>query len=145
MSDIVITRVFRAGLDHVFDYVSKPKHILEWWGPEGVTVPVSQLDLGTPGPWMSEMHATDGRVFKASGEVTNVDPPKSVGFTFAWHDDGDQRGHESHVLIDLEAAGDMTRFTLTHSGFADQASADSHGEGWTSSLGNLEKIILTAT
>jgi uncharacterized protein YndB with AHSA1/START domain len=30
MTEIVITRVFRAGLDHVFDYISKHEHILEW-------------------------------------------------------------------------------------------------------------------
>jgi uncharacterized protein YndB with AHSA1/START domain len=144
MADVVITRVFRAGLDHVFNYISKPEHILEWWGPEGTSVPVSQLDLGTPGPWMSEMHAPDGRMFKVSGQVTAVDPPKSVGFTWAWHDDSDQRGHESHVLIELEATGDLTRFKLTHSGLADQTSADSHVDGWTSSLGKLEKIIPTA-
>ena len=144
MADVVIKRVFRAGLDHVFDYVSNPERILEWWGPEGLTVPVSQMDLGRQGPWMSEMHSPDGRVFKVSGEVTKVDPPKSVGFTWAWHDDSDQRGHESHVLIELEATGDMTQFTLTHSGLPDQASADSHNDGWTSSLSKLERIIPTA-
>lgn len=145
MTDIVIKRVFRAGLDHVFDYISKPDQVLQWWGPEGLTVPVSKLDFRLPGPWMSEMHAPDGRVFKMSGQVTSVDPPKSVGFTFAWHDDSDERGHESYVLIELEATGDMTHFKLTHSGFADQASADSHAEGWASTLGKLEKIIPTAT
>jgi len=144
MAEIIITRVFRAGLDHVFDYISKPEHILEWWGPEGMTVPMMKMDFGKQGPWMSEMHAPDGRIFKVSGEVTAVDPPKSVGFTWGWHDDSGQRGHESHVLIELEATGDMTRFTLTHSGLADQASADSHNDGWTSSLGKLEKIIPAA-
>ncbi|MGI9391075.1 MAG: SRPBCC family protein [Boseongicola sp.] len=145
MADLVIKRVFRAGLDHVYKYISKPEHILEWWGPEGLTVPVSDMNLGTYGPWMSEMHAPDGRVFKMSGKVTKVDPPNSVGFTFAWHDDLDQRGHESQVLIELEATGDMTQFRLTHTGFLDQESADSHAEGWTSSLGKLERIIPTAT
>ena len=144
MTDIVITRIFRAGLDHVFDYISTPERILEWWGPEGMSVPVAQMDFGKHGPWMSEMHAPDGKIFKVSGEVTNVDPPKSVGFTWARHDDNDQRGHESHVLIELEATGDMTRFTLTHSGLADQASADSHNDGWTSTLDKLEQIIPAA-
>jgi len=141
MTDLVITRVFRAGIDHVYDYISKPEHILEWWGPQGMNVPVHDLTLGQPGPWMSEMRAPDGRSFTVSGEVTDVDPPNSVAFTWAWHDEDGARGHESSVRIDLEAVGEATRFTLTHSGLVDQASADSHREGWTSSLGKLEAVI----
>lgn len=144
MTDVIVTRVFRAGLDHVYRYISKPEHILEWWGPEGLSVPVHNLDFSREGPWMSEMHAPDGRVFTVSGVVTRVDPPRAVEFTWAWHDEGGARGHESQVLIELEPAGDMTRFTLTHSGLADQPSADSHTEGWTSSIRKLERILGTA-
>ena len=141
MSDLVITRVFRAGIDHVYDYISKPEHILEWWGPEGLNVPVHDLSLGEVGPWHSTMQAPDGREFHVSGEVTEVDPPRGVGFTWAWHDEAGLRGPESRVSIALETVGDATRFTLTHSGLADEEARASHNEGWTSSLRKLEAKI----
>ena len=141
MSDLVITRTFRAGIDHVFDYISKPERILEWWGPEGMTVPNHNLSLGDKGPWHSVMKASDGAEFHVSGEVTNVDPPTTIGFTWAWHGDDGSRGHESQVRIELEAIGDSTRFTLTHSGLADADSIASHERGWGSSLSKLETKI----
>ena len=143
MSDLVITRVFRAGIDHVYDYISKPEHILEWWGPEGMAVPTHALNFSQTGPWMSIMQAPDGSQFHVSGEVTEVDPPNSVGFTWAWHGENGDRGHESRVKIELENVGDATRFTLTHSGLADQESVESHNRGWTSSLSKIEKILPT--
>jgi len=141
MSDLVITRVFRAGIDHVYDYISKPEHILEWWGPQGMTVPVHELNLGRIGPWHSTMRAPDGQSFTVSGEVTEVDPPSAVGFTWAWHDETGARGPESRVRIDLEDLGGRTKFTLTHSGLVDRASAESHTEGWTSSIAKLEALL----
>ncbi|MEM8629851.1 MAG: SRPBCC domain-containing protein [Pseudomonadota bacterium] len=144
MPDVTITRRFRAGIDHVFRYITESDKLLEWWGPEGLTVPVHRLDFSKTGAWMSEMHAPDGRVFKVSGQVTKVDPPKLVGFTWAWHDETDTRGHESHVMIELAADGDETLFTLTHSNLSDDESARSHTEGWTSSLRKLEARLQPA-
>ena len=141
MSDLVITRVFRAGIDHVYDYISKPEHVMTWWGPEGMTLPRHDLNFGQAGPWMSVMKASDGSEFHVSGEVTDVDPPRSIGFTWAWHDAAGARGHESQVRIELEAIGDATRFTLTHSGLADADSVASHQRGWTSTLSKLQTHI----
>lgn len=141
MSDLVITRVFRAGIDHVYDYISKPEHVLEWWGPEGMSVPIQKLDFGTPGPWHSTMQAPDGRQFHVSGDVVDVDPPNRVAFTWAWRQEDGSRGPESHVEIALEAVGDATRFTLTHSGLADEAARASHKDGWNSTLAKLENLI----
>ena len=104
-------------------------------------VPVYQLDFSRAGPWMSEMQAPDGQSFTVSGDVLDADPPRSVGFTWAWHDGAGARGHESRVRIDLEPVGDSTRFTLTHSDLPDAASRTSHNEGWTSSLSKLEAIF----
>ena len=141
MSELVITRVFRAGIDHVYDYISKPEHVLEWWGPEGMHCPEHQLALGTKGPWMSVMQAPDGKRFHVSGDVTDVDPPRSVAFTWAWHDEEGNRGHESQVRIELETVGEATRFTMTHSGLVDAESRDSHERGWISTLVKLEKLL----
>lgn len=141
MSDLVITRVFRAGIDHVYDYLSKPEHVLEWWGPEGMTCPEHKLTFGEHGPWMSVMRASDGTDFHVSGEVTEVDPPRSIGFTWAWHDPEGVRGPESQVRIDLEAVGEATRFTITHSGLVDEDSHASHERGWNSTLAKLAKLL----
>jgi len=138
MTDVVLERQFAAPIEKVFDYISSPEKVLVWWGPESVTVRNADLNFGQVGPWTSEMHAKDGTIFKVSGEVTEVDPPHSVIFTWAWHDDTDVRGHESQVQIVLAKQGGGTNFTLIHRNLASDESAQSHTAGWTSSIGRLE-------
>ncbi len=141
MAELVLKRYFEADIGLVFEYISQPVRLLEWWGPEGMTVPVHALDFSHPGPWSSEFHGPDGRRLKVSGEVTRVDPPRAVGFTWGWHDPEDKRGPESRVEIELAVRDGGTELILTHSGLADDDVAAAHRRGWTSSLGKLERVL----
>lgn len=140
MSDLRIERQFAAPADRVFEFVTRHEHLLKWWGPEGMSLPEETLDFTKPGPWHSVMMSADGNRFKVSGEVTSVDAPNALEFTWAWHDDQGQRGPESRVRIDLISAGpDATTFVLTHADLLDDESRKNHGDGWTSSIGKLER------
>ena len=141
MSELKLDRTFETDAQTVFDFVTKTKHLLEWWGPEGVTISDHELDLTRPGPWRSTMVNAEGKTYKVSGEVLAVDPPNSVEFTWGWHDDKDERGHSSTVRFDVKPAGSGAQFTLTHSGLPDDESAGNHNQGWTSSLRKLERAV----
>ncbi len=141
MAELVLERHFPSPIEKVFAFVSQTEHLLKWWGPEGMNVPEHELSFAAPGPWYSVMVNDKGQRFKVSGQVTHVDPPHSVGFTWAWHNDSDLRGNESHVTIRLSKDGDnATRFTLTHSDLEDEEQASNHKSGWTSSLRKLEAL-----
>lgn len=141
MAALTIERDFDADPATVFDYVSKTEHLLKWWGPEGMTVPEHQLAFDRRGPWVSVMQNAEGQRHKVSGQVTHVDPPHSVGFTWAWHDENDRRGVESHVMIKLlPAANGGTRFQLSHTDLPSDDVAANHEQGWTSSLRKLERL-----
>ncbi|NKB53457.1 MAG: SRPBCC domain-containing protein [Rhizobiaceae bacterium] len=140
-NELKIERVFAADPETVFAFVTTTEHLLKWWGPEGVNIKDHALDLSVPGAWWSTMVNADGNTFKVSGEVTRTEPPKSVEFTWAWHDDKDVRGHESNVRFDIESnSGGGARFVLTQSGLSDEESRLNHNEGWTSSLRKLERL-----
>lgn len=141
MSELRIERTFAVDPETVFAFVSKTEHLLKWWGPEGMSVSEHDLDLSRAGPWSSVMVNKDGGRYKVSGEVVKVDPPRSVEFTWGWHDDDDQRGHNSRVRFEIsgDSAGG-TRFLLIHSELADEDSVSNHNMGWTSSLVKLEKL-----
>jgi uncharacterized protein YndB with AHSA1/START domain len=141
MATLTIDREFEADPATVFDYVSKTEHLLKWWGPEGMTVREHDLAFDRKGPWVSVMQNAEGQRYKVSGQVTHVDPPHSVGFTWAWHDENDQRGVESHVTIKLvPAANGGTRFLLSHVDLPSKDVAANHNQGWTSSLRKLERL-----
>ncbi len=140
MTTLVLERVLAAPIATVFDFVTREKNLLEWWGPEGMTIPQGDLDFTRPGPWFSVMQNAEGAKFKVSGQVTTVSAHDRVAFTWAWHDEHDRRGPESHVIIDLtEISEDSTKLVLTHNDLADEESAKNHDMGWTSSLRKLER------
>ena len=138
--DLTLEREFAADPATVFAFVTDPDHLLDWWGPEGLTVPDHQLDFTAPGPWHSVMVNAEGGRYHVSGTVVSVDPPRSVEFTWAWHDAADKRGHESRVRFEVADNGrGGALFRLIHRAFTDAESVTAHNEGWTSSLRKLER------
>ncbi len=138
MADLKLEREFPVSPETLFAWISDGAKLLRWWGPEGVHVPEHDLDFSRTGPWSSVMQNDEGKQFKVSGHVTHVDPPKSVGFTWAWHDDQDKRGAESHVTFSVAATQTGARLTVDHRELADAEVAANHEMGWTSSLRKLQ-------
>ncbi|SMO68772.1 SRPBCC family protein [Ruegeria faecimaris] len=137
MADLKLERTFPIPPEDLFAWISVAERLLQWWGPEGVHVPEHTLDFSRVGPWYSVMQNGEGQRFKVSGHVTHVDPPNSVGFTWGWHDDQDQRGAESHVTLRIEAAGGGARLVVDHRDLGDDEIAANHEKGWTSTLNKL--------
>lgn len=141
MSTLTLERNFPLDPKTVFDFVTQTKNLLKWWGPEGMTVPEHNLDLSKPGAWSSVMLNAEGGRHKVTGKVIKIDPPRSVEFTWGWHDENDARGHESRVRFEVEPNGTGGAiFRLIHSDLPDEESAANHNEGWTSSLRKLERL-----
>ncbi|MEP2533098.1 SRPBCC domain-containing protein [Shimia sp.] len=141
MSDIRLERSFGVSPERLFAAVTSQADLLQWWGPEGLHVPEHALDLSQTGPWYSVMVNEEGQRFKVSGQVTSIDPPKSVGFTWAWHDDEDTRGPESHVTFSIVAMEEGARLIVDHRALGDDEVAQNHEMGWGSSLNKLETLI----
>lgn len=144
MSDVTIERRFDAPVETVFAHVTQTELLLQWWGHEGMRITDHQLAFDRKGPWRSTLIGSDGGRYRMSGHVTHVDPPRSIGFTWAWHDENDVRGTESHVTIRLvPSQSGGTDFTLTHVDLPGDDAAASHVRGWTSTLARLERLLET--
>jgi len=141
MSDLRLERDFTASPERLFRAVSTQSELLQWWGPEGLHIPEGDLDFTRPGPWYSRMQGNEAQKFKVSGQVTHVDAPHSVGFTWAWHDDQDRRGVESHVTFTVIARGSGSRLIIDHRYLDDSEQSARHEAGWISSLRKLTKHV----
>ncbi len=141
MAELKLERVFAASPETVFAYVTKTEHLLKWWGHEGFELIEHNLNFSEPGPWASVLANAEGQRYKMTGSVTSINPPNSVEFTWGWHDENDQRGHESSVRFELKP-NDVggTIFTLLHTNLPDEDTANSHADGWASALRNLKKL-----
>ena len=67
-----IAMTFPAPPERVFAFLTERRHVLDWWGPEGMSLSDESLDFTREGPWHSVMLNADGRRFKVSGQVTEV-------------------------------------------------------------------------
>ncbi|RAY16888.1 polyketide cyclase [Actinomadura craniellae] len=100
-----------ASPEVVFEVVSRPEHIREWWSDDARFEPVA----GAPGELMW-CDAETGETMTAALAVVEVDPPKR--FSFRWCFTGaDRSGPALLVTFDLAPAGAGTRIRMTETGF----------------------------
>jgi len=74
----------------------------------------------------------------AYGEITEIDPPRTVAYTWDWRNQ--PLGVRTEVRFDLEEDGQGTLLRLTHTGFADAEQQTSHTQGWGNYLGRLHIV-----
>jgi len=58
--ELVITRIFDAPRALVFEAWSKPEHMVHWFGPNGFTLPVCEMDFRVGGSYRLCMRASGG-------------------------------------------------------------------------------------
>ncbi len=58
---LVIKRTFDAPRDLLWKVWSDPVQAKNWWGPEGFTAPIVELDMRPGGKWRAMMRAPDGK------------------------------------------------------------------------------------
>lgn len=80
--EIVMTRVFDAPRELVFEALSKPEHMKEWWGPRGFTMPVCEMDFRPGGAYRFVQNGPDGAEYAFRGEFREIVPPERISWTF---------------------------------------------------------------
>ena len=80
--EIVMTRVFDAPRELVWEALSKPQHMREWWGPRGFTMPVCEMDFRPGGAYRFVQQGPDGAEYGFRGEYREIVPPERIAWTF---------------------------------------------------------------
>ena len=112
-----MTRVIRAPRPLVFNALTEPDELAEWWGPSGFTAPSVEVDLRVGGSYRFAMQPPDGDLFYLSGEFRKVDPPAHLAYTFRWEDpDPDDR--DTLVTLSLQDLGESTELVFAQRAFA---------------------------
>jgi uncharacterized protein YndB with AHSA1/START domain len=109
--EIRMTRLFNAPRHLVFEAMTKPEHVKEWWGRlgEGYSVPVCEIELRVGGAWrFVNRHPTGEAAFR--GEYREITPPSRLVFTEIFEQFPDS---VSVVTTELTEEGGRTRMTVT--------------------------------
>jgi uncharacterized protein YndB with AHSA1/START domain len=79
---IVITRIYDAPRDLVFDAWTKQEHLSKWWGPQGFTTTFQEFDMKPGGTWKFIMHGPDGVDYPNTIVFVEVDKPERIVLQF---------------------------------------------------------------
>jgi uncharacterized protein YndB with AHSA1/START domain len=110
-TEIVMTRVFDAPRELLFDAVTKPEHLPNWMlGPEGWTMPRCEVDLRPGGEWHFTWRKDDGTEMAMRGVYKEIAPPERVVHTESWGGDWPET---LNTTVLTEEEGGKTRMTST--------------------------------
>jgi uncharacterized protein YndB with AHSA1/START domain len=109
--EIRMTRLFDAPRRLVFEAMTKPEHVKQWWGRlgEGYSVPVCEIDLRPGGAWrFVNRHPTGEAVFY--GVYREIAAPDRLVFTEIYEPFPDAESIVSSVFTEENG---KTRMTVT--------------------------------
>ena len=109
--EIVLTRLFDAPRELVFEAMTRPEHVKRWWGclDERYSVPVCEIDLRVGGAWRFVGRGPQGE-YAFYGVYREIAVPERVVFTEIYEPFPDA---ESVVTSVLTTEGTKTRLTAT--------------------------------
>lgn len=76
--ELVMTRVFHAPRERIFQASTDPRAIPRWRGPRVVTTIVETMDVRPGGAWRFVRRAADGNAYAFFGEYLEVEPPERL-------------------------------------------------------------------
>ena len=110
--EIVLSRVFDAPRDLVFQALSTPEHIAHWWGQAGSTLTECALDFRPGGAWRFVERDASGSEWAFRGQIREIVPPERVVQTFEFEGMPGHISVETLRLDDIDQ-GRRTRMTVT--------------------------------
>jgi uncharacterized protein YndB with AHSA1/START domain len=78
--EMIVTRVLDAPRELVFDAWTKPHHVARWWGPNGFTTTIHEMDVRPGGEWRLVMHGPDGTDYRNHFVFIDVVRPERIVF-----------------------------------------------------------------
>ena len=126
----------------VFEALIDPDQLAQWFTNETCPAKFWKMDPRLGGSYSYATEQANFEIngvneFKCHGEVTEIDPPRLLVYTWIanWHLDKDSK---TTVRWELTATASGTRVKVTHSGlFNDPASRKDYSGGW---LGVMDKL-----
>jgi uncharacterized protein YndB with AHSA1/START domain len=101
--EVVMTRTFDAPRELVFEVCTQARHMVEWWGPRRMSLPVCEMDTRPGGTYRFVQRDDAGIEYPFRGEFREVDPPARLVMTQIYEPYAD---HELLVTLTFEELSD---------------------------------------
>jgi len=106
--EVLITRLFDAPRELVFQAWTDPRHVGRWWGPRGFTTTTHEIDVRPGGIGRHTMHGPDGVDYPNRIAFREIVPPERLVYD---HGNDNEPG-TFHVTVTFVAEDGGTRVTM---------------------------------
>ena len=137
--EIVTTREFDARLELVFDVLTKPEHVRNWFAPFTDVVTECSIDLRVGGSYHIVSVTPDGKKCSFRGVYLEIEPPARIVATWLFEGWPDAEAVETEELHETDG---VTKLTVTLA-FRDQAGRAhmTRSDGQEDSFNKLEDYL----
>jgi uncharacterized protein YndB with AHSA1/START domain len=137
--EIVTTREFDAPIELVFDALTKPEHVRNWFAPFEAQVTECSIDLRAGGDYHIVFVTEDGTECSFRGTYLEVEAPTRTVSTWLFEGWPDADAVE---YVDLQETDGVTKLTMRLA-FRDQAGRDhmTRSDGQEDSFDKLEDYL----
>ena len=134
--NVDVTRDFQAPVEAVWRAWTESDQVKRWWGPQGFTAPVANMDVREGGTSLVCMRSPDGHDLFNTWTYDRVEPPRRLEFVLRF---ADQHGATldpaaiglppdiprdvRHVLVFEPTSANTSRLSVTEYGYGTQDTA----------------------
>ncbi len=113
VKEITITRLINAPRQRVWKAWTDPKQVAKWWGPNGFTIPVCEIDLRPGGRLLIHLSGL-GMLAPMAGIFKEINEPERLVFTNVAYSDAGLRNIllEGITTVTFAEEGNKTRMTV---------------------------------
>ena len=96
IKEVVLEKTYDAPIEKVWQAWTQPEMLKHWWGPDNVTIPKCEINLGIPGKFYivmqarKEMGSYAGVSWPMLAEFTEIIPNKKIAYRAEAWVDGDK-------------------------------------------------------
>ncbi len=146
--EIVMTRVFDAPRELVWEAHTKPEHLKKWWGPRGFTLPVCEMDFRPGGAYRFVSADADGNEYGFRGEYRDIVPPEKIVWTFEFEGMPSSVSVDTLTLVEEDGKTTLTATSVFDSveqrdGMLQSGMETGAGETWDRLAEHLEEMERT--
>ncbi|MDB5076604.1 MAG: hypothetical protein JWO42_2783 [Chloroflexi bacterium] len=142
---LVITHIFEAPREVVWEAWTKPEHLAEWWGPEEFTNPTCEIDVRPEGAIRIDMRGPDGTVYPMTGRFIEVVKPERLVFSNTPLDNAGNILFELMLTAEFTDNGNTTTLRLTSQVISETPAAAQYLGGMETglkmSLSKLDRML----
>jgi uncharacterized protein YndB with AHSA1/START domain len=109
--ELILSRVFDAPRELVWDAWTDPLQVVQWWGPNGFTTTIEVMDVRPGGHWRHVMHGPDGTDYPNDCVFLKIVRPERIVYSNKGGKKGDP-GTEFEATWTFEEQNGKTKVTI---------------------------------